>query len=95
MFNTIILVIIGIIFTIYTIRTINGIDNNNFHISDLIIAILCLFIIIQARFYNTNATRAYDRGYDNAIKSAELIGADEDHYYITFGDNVHEYTFED
>lgn len=95
MLNTIILVIIAFVFAIYVLRTINGIDNNNFHISDLLVAILCLVIIVQARFYDTATTKAYDNGYDSAIKSAEFIGADEDCYYITFGDNVHEYSFND
>lgn len=106
MLNTIILVIIAIVFAIYVLRTINGIDNNNFHISDLLVAILCLAIIAQARFcdidYSGGMNRArlngYNDGYEAAIESAELIEVTDDAYYIQFGTlgtQVHEYTFDD
>lgn len=99
--NTIILVIIGIIFTIYTMRTINGIDNDNFHFTDLLVAVICLAIIVQAKFYdNPNANKyaeAYANGYDDAVHSAELVEGNEDNYYIqfgTFGTSIHEYTYD-
>lgn len=102
MFNTIILVIIGIVFAIYTMRTVNGIDNDCFHFTDMLVAIICLAIIVQAKFYdNPNSHKyaeAYSNGYDAAIESAELIEVTEDAYYIQFGTlgtQVHEYTFDD
>lgn len=98
MLNTIILIIIGIVFAIYVMRTVNGIDNNNFHFSDLLIAILCLGIIINAHSNannNSKVAEAYNNGYNSAIQSAELIEMTEDSYFIDFGTSVHEYSFED
>lgn len=106
MFNTIILIVIGIIGAIYFLRTINGIDDNKFHISDLLITILCFGIIVQAHFCNIDYSGGmnkayhdgYSNGYDAAIESAELIEVTEDGYFIQFGTlgtQVHEYTFDD
>lgn len=105
MLNTIILIVIGIIGTIYFFRTVNGIDDNKFNISDLIITILCLGIIAQAHFcdidYSGSMNKArlngYNDGYEAAIHSAELIEVNDDNYFIQFGTlgtEVHEYTFD-
>ena len=99
MLNTIVLIIIGFIFVVYFMRTVNGLDNDNFHFTDLLVVILCLAIIVQAKCYdNPNSHKyaeAYANGYDAAIESAELIEVTDDAYYIQFGTfstSVHEYT---
>lgn len=105
MFNTTILIIIGIVFTIYAMRTVNGIENDNFHFSDLLVAMLCLAIIIQARLYapassvdtNTAYNKGFDLGFDAAVHSAELVEVNDDNYCISFGNEahqIHEYTFD-
>lgn len=106
MLNTIILAIIGIFGTIYFMRTINGIDNDNFHFTDLLVTVLCFSIIIQARFcsidYSGSMNRAklngYEDGFNAAIESAELIEVNDNNYFIRFGSfstEIHEYTFND
>lgn len=105
MFNTIILVIIGFIFAIYAMRTVNGIEHDNFHVADLLVTMLCLAIIIQARLYaltspvDTNAiyNKGFDLGFNAAIHSAELVEVNEDNYSISFGSDapqIHEYTYD-
>ena len=101
MFNTIILVIIAIIFAIYMFRVIDSIEDNNLHISDILVFVLCLVIIIGAKSTDKMASgeiaEAYHNGYMGAIKSAQLIEVNDDGYKIqfgTFGNEVHEYSFD-
>ena len=101
MFNTIILVIVGIILAIYTLRVVNGIEDNNLHISDILVFVLCLIIIIGAKSTDKMASgeiaEAYHDGYMGAIESAQLVEVNDDGYKIQFGTfstEVHEYTFD-
>lgn len=102
MFNTIILVIIAVIFAIYVLRVVNGIEDNNLHISDVLVLILCLVIVCGAKSTDKMASgeiaEAYHNGYQAAILSAELVEVNDDGYKIQFGTlgkEVHEYTFDD
>lgn len=101
MFNTIIMVIIAVIFAIYMFRVIDGIEDNNLHISDILVIVLCLVIIIGAKSTDKMASgeiaEAYHDGYMGAIESAQLIEVNDDGYKIQFGTfstEVHEYTFD-
>lgn len=101
MFNTIILVIVSIILAIYTLRVVNDIEDNNLHISDILVVVLCLIIIIGAKSTDKMASgeiaEAYHNGYMGAIESAQLIEVNDDGYKIQFGTfstEVHEYTFD-
>ena len=94
MFNTIILVIIGIIGTTYFFRVVDGIENNTLRVSDILVAILCFGIIINANITSKNESNAYNNGYNNAIHDAELVSVGEHTYLLQFGNNIHEYTFD-
>lgn len=101
MFNTIILVVVGIIFAIYAFRVIDSIEDNNLHISDILVFVLCLVIIISAKSTDKMASgeiaEAYHDGYMGAIESAQLVEVNDDGYKIQFGTfstEVHEYTFD-
>ena len=101
MLNTIILVIVTFIFAIHTLRLFDSIDEK-FSFTSLIIMLLCLGIIIQFKSYeNPNTqkiTDAYNRGFNDAIHSAELVETTTDGYSIKFGaiwGQVHDYTYED
>ena len=94
MFNTIILVIIGIIGTIYLFRVVDGIEYNTLRVSDILIAILCFGIIINANITSKNESNAYNNGYNNAVHDAELVSVGEHTYLLQFGNNIHEYTFD-
>ena len=63
MFNTIILVIIGIIGTIYLFRVVDGIEYNTLRVSDILVTILCFGIIINANITSKNESNAYNNGY--------------------------------
>ncbi len=104
MFNTIILVIIAIICAIYFVRIVNCIDHKKVNFSDILVFILCMFIIIQARFYKDEPTptvdqnaytviynAAYEVGYENAIRDAILWESNEYTYTISFDGELHEY----
>ena len=94
MFNTIILVIIGIIGTTYFFRVVDGIEHNTLRVSDILVAILCFGIIINANITSKNESNAYNNGYNNAIHDAKLVGISEHTYLLQFGNNIHEYTFD-
>ena len=102
MFNTIILVIVGIILATYTLRVVNDIEDNNLHISDILVVVLCLVIVIGAKSTDKMASgeiaEAYHDGYMGAVESAQLVEVNDDGYKIQFGTfstEVHEYTFDD
>ena len=94
MFNTIILVIIGIIGATYFFRVVDGIEHNTLRVSDILVAILCFGIIINANITSKNESNAYNNGYNNAIHDAKLVGISEHTYLLQFGNDVHEYTFD-
>ena len=94
MFNIIILVIIGIIGTTYFFRVVDGIEHNTLRVSDILVAILCFGIIINANITSKNESNAYNNGYNNAVHDAKLVGISEHTYLLQFGNNVHEYTFD-
>lgn len=50
-----------------------------------IISILIIVVIACVCFFC---------GYNKAIKDAQLIEATNDTYYIQFGNDIHEYTFD-
>lgn len=62
------------------------------------LSILCYHFYKDAQSTDAIETsKAFLRGYDNAVKTAELIEVTEDGYYIQFGDlvpGVHYYTFD-
>lgn len=102
MFNTIILVIVAIITGIYAFCFLDIVNEGEFRISHLLVVILGLAILIQAKSYsNPNSqtyAEAYANGFDAAIESAELVEVNDDSYsikYGTLGTNIHKYTFED
>ena len=94
MFNTIILVIIGIIGTIYLFRVVDGIEYNTLRVSDILVTILCFGIIINVNITSKNESNAYNNGYNDAIHDAELVSIGEHTYQLQFGDDIHEYTFD-
>ena len=94
MFNTIILVIIGIIGATYFFRVVDGIEHNTLRVSDILVAILCFGIIINANITSKNESNAYNNGYNNAIHDAKLVGISEHTYLLQFGNDVHEHTFD-
>lgn len=94
MFNTIILVIIGIIGTIYLFRVVDGIEHNTLRVSDILVATLCFGIIINANITSKNESNTYNNGYNDAIHDAELVSIGEHTYQLQFGDDIHEYTFD-
>lgn len=94
MFNTIILVIIGIIGTTYLFRVVDGIEHSTLHVSDILVAILCFGIIINANITSKNESNAYNNGYNDAIHNAELVGISEHTYQLQFGNDIHEYSFD-
>lgn len=64
----------------------------------IVLSVMCYHFYRDAQSTDALETsQAFLRGYDNAVKTAELIEVTEDAYYIQFGDlcpSVHKYTFD-
>lgn len=101
MLHTIIAIITVIIMLAYVYRFINRIYNSKSYFNEFIVILLCLlvltFITPDSVLVDQAVNDAYNRGFNDAIKTAELIEVNEHSYYISFGENipeVHHYTFD-
>lgn len=94
-------IIVVIIMLAYLYRMLNRIWHTKSWFTEFIVIMLCLLALTLLNpdtAVNTNAiSDAYDRGFHDAIITAELIEVTEDGYSIGFGNNipeVHSYTHE-
>lgn len=99
MLNTIITIIVFVIMLAYLYRMLNLIYRTKSWFTEAIIVALCLLaltLINPDTAINSYAIdEAYDKGFNDAITTAELIEVTEDGYSIGFGNNipeVHSYT---
>lgn len=102
MLNTIITVITIIIMVAYFYRMVNRIYRTKSWFTEFVIVLLCLLVLTYANpdtAINSNAINdAYNKGFNDAITTAELIEVNDIDYYISFGKNipeVHHYTFDE
>lgn len=99
MFTTIITIIVIVIMLAYFYRMLNRIYRIKSWFTEAIIVALCLLaltLINPDTSVNSYAIdNAYNRGFHDAITTAELIEVTEDGYSIGFGNDipeVHTYT---
>lgn len=94
MLNTIIAIITVIIMVAYLYRFINRIYNSKSYFNEFIVILLCLlvltFISPDSVLVDQAVNDAYNRGFNDAITTAELIEVTEDGYHIAFGNNIPE-----
>ena len=90
--NTIIAIISAVIM-IYLTASLDS--KKRITVTDIIALLLSLTLFVVMckgdKIFARNISEAYDRGFNTAIQSAELLYSDDNTYYINFGGNVHEY----
>lgn len=87
MLNTIIILVLAIAFSVTFMRVVCDFSTMKIRMSDIIIFALCALSL----YYVSVSTKAYDKGFNDAINSAELIETTANNYYISFDGEVHEY----
>ena len=99
MFTIIISVAIVIIMLAYLLRMLNRVYRTKSWFTEFIVIMLCLLALTLLNpdtAINANAIdNAYDRGFNHAIKTAEVVDYNNEGYVISFGDNIpelHSYT---
>lgn len=78
-----IIIILAITFSVVFMRIVFDLCSAKIRMSDIVIFILCALCL----YYVSTATKSYDKGFNDAIHSAEII----DSYHISFNGEVHEY----
>ena len=99
MFITIIAIIVFIIMAVYLCRMLNRIWRCKSWFTEFIIIMLCMLVLTflnpGTSVYSGIINDAYDRGFHDAIITAELVDVYDSGYTIAFGEDipeVHHYT---
>jgi multisubunit Na+/H+ antiporter MnhB subunit len=101
MLTTIIAIITIVIMLAYLFRMLNRVYCTKSWFTEFIVIMLCLLVLTllnpDTSVNSASISEAYDRGFHDAIVTAELVDVYDSGYTIAFGEGipeVHHYTYD-